>query len=217
VGIKADVTPRLRLNAAAYHYDYKDLQIQAVVIVGSSSVGTLTNAASAKIKGFEAGGEFVVTDNLKVRGGVDVLDAKFGSFPNATVNEQRPLVNGGGVGNVTVTRDVTGKRLIRAPKYTVNVGADYDRDFAGGTILASVSYFLSAKYFIEPLNRVAQPRYNVLNASLAWRSANNITFSVAGKNLTGAEYGVQTPVNANGDMVTYERGRQVIAGVSYGF
>jgi len=217
VGVKADVTPRLRLNAAAYHYDYKDLQIQAVVIVGSSSVGTLTNAASAKIKGFEAGGEFVVTDDLKLRGGIDVLDAKFGSFPNATVNEQRPLVNGGGVGNVTVTRDVTGKRLIRAPKYTINVGADYDHDFAGGTILGSVSYFLSAKYFIDPLNRVAQPRYNVLNASLGWRSASNVTFSVAGKNLTGAKYGVQTPVNANGDMVTYERGRQVIGGVSYSF
>jgi iron complex outermembrane receptor protein len=101
---------RWRLNTAAFYYDYKDLQVQAVATLPPPLVGStvvLTNAASSKIKGLEAEGGYDLTDNLSLRAGVAYTHARYDKFPDAPATGVCPVtvrtING-----VTAPWDATG-------------------------------------------------------------------------------------------------------------
>jgi iron complex outermembrane receptor protein len=218
VGVKSDLIRNLRLNLATFLYNYNDLQVLAVITTPTSSVSLLSNAAKARIYGAEASVDWALTDALTLRGGLSLLHTEFTRFPAATVIEQRPLVNGLGVGNVTVNGvNLKGRELMRAPDHTFNVSLEHRADLLDGELTSTVSFFRSARYWADVNNRVAQPAYNILDATVAWRAPNNITLSVSGKNLTNAKYSTQIFINANGDQVTYDRPRQIIVGVAYDF
>ncbi len=55
VGIKSDVTDSLRINASAFHYEYRDQQILSKVhdAVSNSDIGRFINAPKSKIDGAE--------------------------------------------------------------------------------------------------------------------------------------------------------------------
>ena len=81
-----------------------------------------------------------------------------------------PTTVPGAFGNVAVIRSVNGNQLIRAPKHTFNIGANYRHDLFGGELTLAANAFFSAKYFAELGNRVSQPHYEIVNASATWRS-----------------------------------------------
>lgn len=193
VGLKTDIGPRLRLNAAAYHYDYKNLQVSAAVTVivngVPSSLTNLQNAGKVSINGGEASAEYAVTHDLTLNAGVSLLHTKISDFPNAALNV--PTTVPGAFGNLAVIRSVNGNELIRAPKYTFNVGANYQHELFGGELTLSANAFFSAKYFAELGNRVSQPAYEVVNASATWRSPDKHYYvTVFGENLTNQVYAV---------------------------
>ena len=67
VGVKSEFLDRkLRLNGAAYYYDYKDLQVSVSQLVNNIPTTFSTNAASARIYGADAQLVARVTANLNV-------------------------------------------------------------------------------------------------------------------------------------------------------
>ncbi|MEJ2458943.1 MAG: TonB-dependent receptor [Novosphingobium sp.] len=120
-GFKSELFDRrLRLNLAAFYYDYKDIQV-------SSNPGTYiltTNAASATIKGIDGDFEAAVTDNFRLSGGFAVLRGKFGHFPDASVFDQ--------FGTPVVLKDAKGKQTGRTPRFTANLLATYSKQTAVG-------------------------------------------------------------------------------------
>lgn len=122
-GIKTDPLPWLRVNASLYHYDYQDIQLSSRD--PGSGLTVLFNAANAKVDG----GELEVTaeplDNLNLRGNVAYSDGKYTDFPGAQIFtpifQDQSAIGGSPmtpIGNRVSIADVSGSRLIRAPKVT---------------------------------------------------------------------------------------------------
>lgn len=92
-----------QLNAAAYYYDWQDLQTQFSEVRGGLIGLFLTNAGDADIKGLEMSFDWSATDNFTLHGGLNLMDTEVSS------NDSR----------------LDGKELANAPKLTYNLIADY--------------------------------------------------------------------------------------------
>ena len=160
-GIKSELfDERVRLNAAAFYYNYKNQQLQLSLGQG---VLQFLNAADSHMYGGELEGEARVTERFHVQAGVSYLHAKYSRFPDAPCTT--PLPNGG---NLLFPCDAAGKDMIRAPHYTANVSADYTVLVGGGSLAASANYYYNDGYFGDSGNTVGQPGYGLLNVQLAY-------------------------------------------------
>ena len=84
LGLKADLLDhRLRVNTAAYYYNYSNIQVTAY----TSGVSTIQNAASAKIYGLDMDVAAVPVRNLTVTAGLSLIHDRFGNFPNAVATD----------------------------------------------------------------------------------------------------------------------------------
>jgi iron complex outermembrane receptor protein len=192
VGVKAHVNPDLRVEAAAYHYDYTNLQVSTLVQIGGVASAVLMNAGVAKINGVELTAEARLAEGLFVNAGLSVMDTEFTSFPNAVVQTPRTAANGDVLnnGNVTAVVDLTGKQLMRAPKSTLSVSATYEHDLYDGLIQFNANAYVSSKYFGDISNRLVQPSYKIVNASVTWRQSRDrgVYVRFFGQNLTDEVY-----------------------------
>ena len=166
-GIKLQPTPWLRANLSAFIYKYKDLQVQARL--SGQDVAFLQNAGKADVKGIDFDAAISPSPGLNFTVGAEWLDSKYKDFGGAAVNIPT-VVNGVEVGgNTSVILDVTGEALLRAPKFTANVGVNYEFDAGGGIIKLGANANYNDGYFHADLsNRLRQPSYVMVNASVGW-------------------------------------------------
>jgi len=186
VGFKT-ARSRLRFDAAAFYYDYKDLNVSLSVpnpfcVPGTPcSITTLfANAPKAKIYGVDGQVVFTPIDNLNIRVGAAWLHARYGDFPNA---------NGTGV-NATNTlnvspqvQDWSDQQMARAPNFTANVGVDYTiEDVFGGKLDMSGNYNYTDSYVVNnaslygplfppraDMQRFRQGAYSLVSLQVTWR------------------------------------------------
>jgi iron complex outermembrane receptor protein len=191
-GIKARLFPGVRVEVAAFRYKYRDLQVSSAVIVNGVSTSTVQNAGRAVINGLEGSLVAQLTPQLQLNASMSLLDTKLQDFPNASVQIPRVDLSGNPTlnGNLGVIQDVSGNKLIRAPGHTFTVGATYTVPLFDGELSINGNAFFSSRYFLELTNRVAQPAYEVVNASVTWRAQPERGFyiSVFGQNLTNQLY-----------------------------
>jgi iron complex outermembrane receptor protein len=157
---------RLLLNLSAFRTDYKDLQVSQLVPLCCVVVG---NAATARIKGFEA--EFVLTpvQGLQIDGGYAYLHARFRNFADGA------------------TADYTGNDLPRSPHNKIHLGAQYGFDVQGWGVLGRVDYTNQSHSFFEASNIPTQKQEGFIN----WDARASLTspdkrweIAVWGKNLS---------------------------------
>jgi iron complex outermembrane receptor protein len=183
-GFKTDwFDRRLRFNVAAFLYEYRNIQ---VTIPQLGSIVT-RNAARARIKGLEATLQGRPTRNLNLDASVALLDGRYTSYPNA------PAVGANGEsadtsGN-TLTIDAMGNRTISTPKLTANIGGDYKLETDAGNITVAVNAAYNDGFFFYADNRLAQPDFWLVNASLNWElPGDRLTAQLWAKNLSDATY-----------------------------
>jgi iron complex outermembrane receptor protein len=81
VGIKSTLAGgRARVEAAAYFYDYQDIQVIAVVPRGTIDANVLTNADDADLSGFEIQLHALPTDWLNLTFGAAYIKSEFGNL-----------------------------------------------------------------------------------------------------------------------------------------
>nr|WP_279347128.1 TonB-dependent receptor [Govania unica] len=157
---------RVRFNGSVFYSDWKDLQVQTnyLAVPGdiSSAVMATLNAAKATNKGFEVDIQALVVEGLQVGFGAGYLQSKFGSFPDAVL-----------AGNNVV--DLTGRRLPKTPKWSLNGVVDYSKslsDTLEGFVRAEWVYRSSISGNLEaaaapilglPSFPYIAPAYNVVN------------------------------------------------------
>ncbi|WCL55599.1 TonB-dependent receptor [Gimibacter soli] len=130
IGMKSQwLDRRLTLNASAFLYDFKDQQFTDVVGVTSQQ---LVNAGASRMKGLELELVAMPTSNLRISGGLGILDGEFKDLVLAGI-------------------DLSGNRLIEAPKVTYNLALDYNVPLGDnlellvhGDALHSSSQFITA-------------------------------------------------------------------------
>ena len=177
VGAKTELLRRrLRLNAAAFYYDYKDIQLPRIQIPdgGSVPVVTLSNAASSHIKGFEIEGAAVLNKNLRVEYGYAYLDATFQSYVYSP------------------TLDFTGNRLPRSPRNTVDLAGIVTIPTAlGGLEVRGAMNYVSSFYFeADNEERDAGTRESgrALFDASATLTRGSLSFTLWGRNLSDRAY-----------------------------
>jgi iron complex outermembrane receptor protein len=187
LGIKTEFADdRVRLNAAVFYYNYKDLQVQKIV----TGATVLVNAAGAVMKGADADFVLVPTDALTVRGGVELMSGHYNDFRDAPFFT--PLVGPSGNpvgGNSQSVGDATDLDTVRTPKRTANVSADYRVAAPSGDFHFNASYYYNSGFAWDPDGRLRQPGYDVTNASVEWIASSHAWgVRLWGRNLAGTHY-----------------------------
>jgi len=179
VGFKADLLDdTFRLNASAFYYDYKDLQIHTLVNPpGGLPADVLDNAQKSTIKGIDIEAVGKPTENLTVRLTAEWLDAQLDEYSSSRGPQ---LV------------DFSGNTLPNAPKFSLTGIAEYTIPLDNGDaidLVGSASY--RSKVFFDPANDplIAQDAYWVVDARAAYAlDGGRWQVAVFGRNLTDEEY-----------------------------
>lgn len=183
-GLKMQLFDRhLRFNIAAFHYKYSNLQ---AVNLG---VGTtiITNAAAAKIYGFDFDADLALGGGLSLNGGLGYVHDRYTSYPDA------PYYNGfggcaAGPGQFCQL-SAKGNKLGQSPTVTYNMGGNYRTGIGAGSLDFNILYSYSSRYYASADNYAFQPSYGLLNASVQWTDeSEHLSLRLWGKNLTDEVY-----------------------------
>nr|WP_315401138.1 TonB-dependent receptor [uncultured Duganella sp.] len=151
---------RLQLNASAFQYDYKDLQLTSVAIdPATGAIGSQTrNAAKAAITGAELEGKFAISTAGKFDFSAADLDAHFKSYV--------PKLGA----------DWSGMRLEKAPRLTLALGYTHNWYLEnGGALSAHIGSRHSASYVINDNANAAQ-----FTQKAFYKSDFNLSYSPSG-------------------------------------
>jgi iron complex outermembrane receptor protein len=151
---------RVQFTAAAFFYDYKNLQVG---FVNAQSVVSTVNAAAAHNYGLETEVLAKLTPQLQLNLAATYLSAKYTSF---TTGDYR---------NNFAPTDVAGNYLDNAPPYTARIGLEYTEPLpgaAGALHFRAEDAYQGRVYFTEFNNADAtQGGYGLINASAGWESS----------------------------------------------
>ena len=186
VGFKSQwLDDRVRINAEAFYYDYKGLQLQQVVQVPNSILTTtvLTNAAGATIKGVDLDVIYKPVSRLTLTGSLQLQEGRYDDFPNgqffvtnplggncaftATLNGVLPTCGGRPIGAIppnyvpgTATTpsswNLKGNHTVQTPPFSANVTATYDIPVSTGDLSLTLHFSHSGNYWSEPSNGEGQ-------------------------------------------------------------
>ncbi len=212
IGVKSDPLPWLRTNASVFDYDYKNMQVvaRAPSALGATSY-VLENAANSKIRGVDLEAQALLPYGFSLNASAEYLDAKYKSFPGAQIYTPIILAPGAApAGNLLTNADVSGNELPRAPKFTVSLGADWKHEFEKGVLAANLSWYRSAKLYYDFQERLNQPQYDRVNASVSWTMSHpDVKFTAYCHNCTDALIIQQATATTLVDQVTFELPREV--------
>jgi iron complex outermembrane receptor protein len=226
VGLKAGLLEnRIQFNAAAFYYDYKDLQVsRGVVLPSGAFVVTTENAATSRIKGIEADLRVRPTSALLLSGGLTYLDAKYTQFPaSARIFKIDTPNPGNGLGTVLVPLDAAGRQLLYAPKFAAYVSAEYGMDIGANRLVASGTFSYKSSYELDFVvsprtSAERQPPYTQLSARLTYELSDpKLSVAVFANNITDKRYLVDGSINAAGPKGIYSPPRTYGVQVGYSF
>lgn len=160
---------RLRLNGAAFHTEYDDLQVQVF-----TSVAPVTkNAASAKISGWELELNLIPVEGWFVEASYGWLNPRYDDLDTAE------------------TLFSASNEFERVAKRTASasVGREFNTDY--GYFVGRLDWSYRSKEYMDSFNTelIAQESYDVLNANVKWSNPSQ-TWDVmlALKNITDEDY-----------------------------
>jgi len=193
VGIKSELFDRrLRLNAAAYRYSYRNLQVQQNI---GGNTFQVNNAASAVLKGIEVTAQALLTDRLRLDASGMIQSAKYKEFVNCnqtlvlgacTADDPRPVS--------ARAEDLAGNWLSRAAPYTLNLALEYRFSLPGdGELLLRGESYWSGKVRYDEFNSPAltQSAYNIQNIYATYTPADErFQLRAFVKNLLNEDYKV---------------------------
>jgi iron complex outermembrane recepter protein len=195
LGLKTELADHhLRLNAAAFYYDYQDMQIQKIM----TGTTVLINAGAAVMKGLDVDFAWKPNQALSLRGGFELMSGHYTNFHDAPFFS--PIAGEGGQpagGNAQSVGDATGLDTVRTPGRTATVAADYRLAAWNGNLHFAASYSSNSGFAWDPDNRLRQPSYDVVNASAEWTApSSGWSIQLWGRNLTGTQFCIYAAARA---------------------
>lgn len=152
---------RLRLNVSGFYYDDKNVQVEE--FPPPEAILTIVNGPEAHLYGLDALGDALLTDRLTLHFGLDLIHARYVSFPQAPYTTPIP-----GGGTAFATFDAAGRPLPHTPEVTGSVSANYLIPTGIGSFNLSGGYYYNSGWVGEPDERLRQRAYGLVNSRLAW-------------------------------------------------
>ncbi len=193
---------RMSFDAAAYYYDYTDLQV--AYYDGPKSI--IENAGGSTIYGLDMQARFAVTETLNVNVGGAYVNAEYDEFENSQVWNQCFVdtfecpVDYAGI-FLSGTADASGLEMQRSPEFTANIGFDYTMGLAGGLLGLSGTWYYTSDFYFDSSELYQQDSYDLLSLRADWtNSTERYTLSIYGDNVTDSEYRTQVLPQAYGGL-----------------
>jgi len=201
IGFKANpLNHRLRINPSVFYYKYNNIQVSS--FVGNTTQLAIRNATAAEIYGMDVDMIANLTPEFTVSGGLALLHARFGDFPGAQISV--PNATGGN----SITRgNASGNTVPNSPKLTANIGANYEISMGSGKILLNAVYTYNSGYFAAEDNRLKQPGYSNVNASVSYTFSDQFTLEAWGRNLGNEAHALQFGATQFQDGIGMSQGR----------
>ena len=159
-GVKSELFDnRLRLNVAAFYYDYTNIQV--IQFVGIAQ--TVVNGAGAELYGIDVDFEVEPVRDLRISGGFEIEHTEFTDYRGAVFSTPRPTG-----GAAIFAGDATGNRLPLAQNFSGTIAVDYHHELPRGALDFNVTANHNGDYFFEADNFLRQGAYTILNSSLRW-------------------------------------------------
>lgn len=180
IGVKTDLTPTLRINAAAFMLDHKNRQYISVIPDPDDNAALnqrLGNVGQSDANGLELEFTWIASRNLDIFGNIGLIDASFRNVFTFDENMQRV--------------DITDNFVItNTPKRTMNAGFSYDIPLRASDVVVTGNYSYRSDYSLTEIGNVlVQDGYGTLNLGVNWMSSDGKwSLGVHGKNLTDEEF-----------------------------
>lgn len=217
VGFKSIILDNtIRFNAAAYQYDYSDMQVTQNVLQPNNTVAVLvTNAATSKIRGVDV--EFVWKPIRQIELGAtyNYLNAKFKHYTFAP-----PGIP------VTTATNFSDTALTRSPKNSFSVYGELTLPIGSndGDVILRADYAYRSKFFFEPghgniiygptVPLTVQEGYGLLDLRATYR-AGPFSISAFAENVTNAYY-LRSTISF-GATITHFPGQPRVVGAQLGY
>jgi iron complex outermembrane receptor protein len=211
IGAKLDPTSNLRINLAAFHTTYDDIQLTYRFGVAPY----IFNAGEATIQGFEGELHFAPTDDLRLDANVSYLDDQFERVANVTFGGQQPT-------SVPVTLN---SQLPYVPEWQGGAAAEFDLHLGGFVFTTRGEVVHVGSQFFDTGNtpQISQTE-DVTTYNLAFTLAHGDQpwqVRLGLRNITDEIY----PIAGNSSLSTgagyaeiaYNRGREAVLSVSTRF
>jgi len=184
IGYKGTFAEILRVNAAAYFYDYSDMQVLVPYLNDVNlPVEEIVNADEAEVKGFEIETTWLATDALTLMANYSYTDGEYTDFCCALDTIADPGSN--------EPIDLSGNPLTQAPENKFFVNASYTwQTYSYGEFVLSGSYSWvdERQYDVFNTDATLADSYYRADAMVSWFSpSSDIRVILSGKNLTEEE------------------------------
>jgi iron complex outermembrane recepter protein len=220
VGYKVE-THRFSNDAAAYYYDYKNLQVSEYL---GAAQAYIVNAARSRIYGLEDSLHFNFDEHLQLFAGVSWTHARYVSFGTsiggavvgAPIYASCPAAglpakytgscSPGSFDYVNTDNVLHDTPMQHTPEWNVDAGARATTGMtgAGEFALSSNFYYTSSFYYSPSGTQFLQPGYETLGTRAEWtHPSKHLTVAVYGENLTNERYRTQVQYNGFGIGATW--------------
>jgi outer membrane receptor protein involved in Fe transport len=214
----------LRVNTAAYDYDYTNLQVNSLDNSSGVPVIRVNNAGAATVKGVESDFTWrpAGAPGLTIRGAANYNDAKYTDFLatcyiGQTIAEGCNLLINPTTGRYT-GQQLAGQRMVNAPKWTGSLGAAYtgQSGFKGIEWGMNVDGLYKSQYNPHPELHPGALQDGVvfLNAGVrVFRSDHRWELALVGRNLT-EKYRVDVASNVPQTGISTRTGSALTGGLA---
>jgi iron complex outermembrane receptor protein len=161
------------LDWAIFYYNYSNIQV-AVQDPGVGGIAASQNAASLISRGVDLDLAVPIVRNLTATIGMEYLDARYESFPNAQV----PNIINGELGTVTAigstkSVDASGNRAERSPLLTSTAQLQWLLPISTGNISTTTTYYHNSVFYFDAGDEVQQKAYNLVNLHIQYAPQGN--------------------------------------------
>ncbi|WP_174285036.1 TonB-dependent receptor [Sphingomonas bacterium] len=169
-GVKSELFDRrLRINAAYFHYTYKDVQVRSLVPPATTSA-ILENAASEHVDGVDVDFSAALFKGFAINGSFEYLDARYAAFPGASLASPKASATGVLLPGATIINNynLAGFDVPFAAPVSASLGATYTFDTARGTFSLSANDHYNSPYSMTVDGSIRQGRHDLVDLSLNW-------------------------------------------------
>ena len=205
IGAKHRFGGALEVNAAAFYYDYQNLQIPLTVNTPSVAMTEFVNIQKVVSWGFELEGHWQATRHLQFLLSYGYLDAKVrqgccfvdGADPYGLQPGANPV--GAPTSSGQRVQSLVGETVPDSPRNKIGLNGNYTFEFAPGSLNLSASFFWKDATYDGIFNRPYDlaPSYTQVDLRLSWTDvkkrytiiafAKNVFNTLGYDNITGTE------------------------------
>jgi len=182
LGFRGRVAPGIKIDTNLFYYDYKNLQLSAIIPVNGALQTVTTNAGKASVLGWEFETQLNPVQNLNATLGLDLTDGHYRQFCPSGLTASGacgPNANG-------QLADYAGQKLDRTPSTVFYANFSYAVPVGEGNVTLAAGTRVSSAYYVTIFGdngsywaRLKTPSQSKTQASLTYNAPNSAWYATA--------------------------------------